>query len=129
VKGAKLTGPEPIDRQKEIIASALCLYRRVDIAAQSLGLGVRTMYRLMARHNLSLKAVLAWPSVPSSPSDVQESIIPAPVPLVNTEESLPAAATPQSDVRRLTAADFTGPNRGNVNRRRLYYQSARFHSF
>jgi hypothetical protein len=115
-----LSRPEPIDRPKDLIASALCLYRRVDIAAESLDLNVRTMYRLMAKHNLSLKAVLAWPSAPSTPCSVPESIA-LPAPEMILEEAQPDNCNPQRDVRRLTAADFTGRNLDNANRRRRYY--------
>ena len=106
---AELSDTRQDDRQKELIVSALLQYRRVDAAAESLGLHIRKMYRLMHRYNLRLKSVLAWPSMPPAPATGQES-----APVAAPEAAAPAAAKPERDIRPLTARDFTGKPLGDV---------------
>lgn len=99
-----------LDTRKELIIGALIQYRRVDAAAKSLGLHVRKMYRLMHRHDLRLKAVLAWPSMPpASFTGQQQASVAAP--------EAAAPAKPGRDIRRLSARDFTGTRLGDVRSR------------
>jgi len=104
---AELSDTRPFDMQKKLIIAALSRYRRVDAAAESLGLHIRKMYRLMRRYNLRLKAVLAWPSMPPAPATRQESAA-----VVAPEAAAPVK--PERDIRRLTARDFTGAPLGDV---------------
>ena len=60
---------------KDQITDALLEHKRVDLAAESLGIGLRRMYRFMERYGVTLKGVLSWPSMPKSGS----SDTPAPV--------------------------------------------------
>jgi hypothetical protein len=91
---------------KEQIADALRKHERVELAAESLGLGKRRMYRFMARYGLTLKSVLNWPSLPESGGNDE----PEPA------EAETATPTVEKDARRLTAADFSGACMGESTR-------------
>jgi hypothetical protein len=87
-------------------------YKRVDAAAESLGLGLRRMYRWMERYGLTLKGVLGWPFVPESHAAPGDRPTPA-APKIELGPSV-APAKLEHNILRLTASDFTGPNRGEV---------------
>lgn len=92
--------------QKTQIIEALQKHKRVDLAAQDSGIHVRQFYRMMKKHGIRLKAVLAWPSMPQSES-VPESEVPTPEPTVDPGEPKPGH----------TAKDYSGANLGDVGRR------------
>jgi hypothetical protein len=97
---------------RDQIADALRKHRRVDVAAESLGLGLRRMYRFMERYGLTLKGVLVWPSMPPATKEESAPTSAAAQPASSAPQG--TEAKPERDIRCLTARDFGGASMGDV---------------